>query len=117
MYEQFIKIILVDYNWLKAFHTISVICWMAGLFYLPRLYVYHSMVETGSAQSEMFKSMERRLLNYITTPAAIASSLFGLWMLLLIPEYFFEWWFILKFVAVSALFVSQLLRWYRCLQS
>lgn len=68
------------YEWIKALHVISVICWMAGMFYLPRLFVYHTKAEIGSVQSETFKVMERRLFRAITTPAMIASWVFGLWM-------------------------------------
>ena len=64
--------------YIKAFHIIAVIAWMAGLLYLPRLFVYHAMSKTGSEQSETFKVMERRLLRYITTPAMLAAWLFGL---------------------------------------
>ena len=67
-------------EWFKALHIISVIAWMAGLLYLPRLFVYHATAETGSAQSETFKVMERRLLRAITTPAMIATWVFGLAM-------------------------------------
>lgn len=67
--------------WIKALHVISVIAWMAGLLYLPRLYVYHAGAEKGSVQSETFKVMERRLYRGITTPAMIATWVFGLLML------------------------------------
>ena len=66
------------YDWLKAFHVVAVIAWMAGLLYLPRLMVYHAEAEPGSALSETFKVMERRLLKAIATPAMIASWVFGL---------------------------------------
>jgi putative membrane protein len=66
------------YPWLKALHIISVIAWMAGLLYLPRLFVYHAGVQPGSAQSELFKVMERRLHRAIVTPGMIATLLFGL---------------------------------------
>jgi putative membrane protein len=69
------------YLWLKALHLISVIAWMAGLLYLPRLFVYHVTVPPGSSASETFKVMERKLYRYIMTPAMIASWLFGLWMI------------------------------------
>lgn len=65
------------YEWFKAFHVISVIAWMAGILYLPRLYVYHADAELGSEQSETFKIMERRLLRAITNPAMVASLVFG----------------------------------------
>ena len=68
------------YEWLKAFHIIAVIAWMAGMLYLPRLFVYHSAADVGSIQSETFKVMERRLLRAIMTPAMIATWLLGLWL-------------------------------------
>ncbi|MBW2274444.1 MAG: protoporphyrinogen oxidase HemJ [Deltaproteobacteria bacterium] len=68
--------------WLKALHIISFISWMAGLLYLPRLFVYHCGVEAGSEASETFKVMERRLARAIMTPAMIASFVFGLALLL-----------------------------------
>ena len=66
------------YPWTKALHIISVIAWMAGLLYLPRLFVYHAGAEPGSVQSETFKVMERRLLRGIMNPAMIATYVFGL---------------------------------------
>jgi putative membrane protein len=75
------------YETLKALHIISVIAWMAGLLYLPRLFVYHAGVEPGSAQSELFKTMERRLLRGIMNPAMWAVWIFGL---LLVWKG--EWW-------------------------
>jgi putative membrane protein len=68
------------YLWLKSLHVISIIAWMAGMLYLPRLFVYHCSAEPGSAQSETFKVMERRLLKAIMNPAMIASWVFGLWV-------------------------------------
>ncbi len=69
------------YPWIKALHIISVIAWMAGLFYLPRLYVYHAeQVEKGSKTDEMFQTMERRLIRAIMNPAMIATWAFGLWL-------------------------------------
>ena len=64
--------------YIKAFHIITIIAWMAGLLYLPRLFIYHAESKTGSEQSETFKVMERRLLRYITTPAMLASWVLGL---------------------------------------
>ena len=66
------------YPWIKAFHIIAVIAWMAALLYLPRLFVYHTEVMPGSTESERFKLMERRLLRVIMTPAMIAAWGFGL---------------------------------------
>src|SRR5437016_1727717 len=68
------------YPWIKAFHVIAVIAWMAGMLYLPRLFVYHCDAEPGSVQSETFKVMERRLLRAITNPAMVVSWGLGLWM-------------------------------------
>lgn len=71
-------------RWIKALHVISIIAWMAGLLYLPRLFVYHTEVDPGSPESERFKVMERRLLRAIMNPAMIATFLFG-GLLLAIP--------------------------------
>jgi len=68
------------YVWLKAFHVIAIIAWMAGMLYLPRLFVYHCEAEPHSRQSETFKVMERRLLNVITTPGMAATWVLGLWL-------------------------------------
>ncbi len=68
------------YAWAKAVHVIAVIAWMAGMLYLPRLFVYHADVAVGSPQSELFKVMERRLLRAIMTPAMIVTWVFGLWL-------------------------------------
>jgi protoporphyrinogen IX oxidase len=68
------------YEWLKAFHVIAIIAWMAGMLYLPRLFVYHCEAEPGSRQSETFKVMERRLLKAIINPAMVASWGLGLWL-------------------------------------
>ncbi|MEQ8604933.1 MAG: protoporphyrinogen oxidase HemJ [Marivibrio sp.] len=87
------------YEWVKALHAISIIAWMAGLLYLPRLYVYHTQVAVGSEQSELFKVMERRLLRAIMNPAMIASWIFGLWLTVLI-EAWTQPWFHAKLLAV-----------------
>jgi len=68
------------YLWFKAFHIIAVIAWMAGMLYLPRLFVYHCDAPAGSPQSETFKVMERRLLHAIINPAMIATWALGLWL-------------------------------------
>ncbi len=72
------------YEWIRALHIISVIAWMAGMLYLPRLYVYHCDLDRGSPASEMLKVMERRLLRGIINPAMIATFIFGV-LLLFIP--------------------------------
>jgi putative membrane protein len=68
------------YEWIKALHVIAVISWMAGMLYLPRLFVYHCGAEAGSKQSETFKVMERRLLKAIINPAMIVTWLAGLYL-------------------------------------
>lgn len=68
------------YLWLKAFHVIAVIAWMAGMLYLPRLFVYHCAAPKGSQQSETFKVMERRLLKAIINPAMSVAWVLGLWL-------------------------------------
>jgi putative membrane protein len=68
------------YDWLKALHIISVIAWMAGMLYLPRLYVYHASAKPGSELSETFKVMERRLLRGIINPAMVITWAFGVWL-------------------------------------
>ncbi len=66
--------------WVKAFHLISIVCWFAGLLYLPRLFVYHAMTEDSSSK-ELFKTMERKLYWNITTPAMISTLVLGFWLL------------------------------------
>ena len=95
------------YEWIKAFHIIAVIAWMAGMLYLPRLFVYHCAAEMGSVQSETFKVMERRLLRAIINPAMIATWVFGLWLAWLGPDSRYGWfasgWLWAKIVLVLAL--------------
>lgn len=102
------------YLWVKALHIISVVAWMAGLLYLPRLFVYHCAAPAGSAQSETFKMMERRLLRAIMNPAMIAAYLFG--ALLLLTPGVVDWaqgWIYgkLLLVALMTLFHHALARW------
>lgn len=80
------EVFLNYYEWIKAFHVIAMVAWMAGMFYLPRLFVYHAEAAPGSAVSETFKVMERRLLRIIINPAMIATWVFGLSMLYAIPD-------------------------------
>ncbi len=68
------------YVWIKALHVMAVIAWMAGMFYLPRLFVYHTDTGAGSETSELFKVMERRLLRVIINPAMLLAWVFGLWL-------------------------------------
>jgi len=85
--------------WIKAFHVISVIAWMSGMFYLPRLFVYHTETAPGSAESERFKVMERKLLRAIINPAMVATWVFGLTLAWLTGVYT-EHWFQAKFTLV-----------------
>jgi putative membrane protein len=82
------------YPWTKAFHLIAVFAWMAGMFYLPRLFVYHSTVPAGSESSEMFKVMERRLLRAIINPAMGAAWLLGITLVLTpgVVDWGAGWW-------------------------
>ncbi len=100
--------------WIKAFHIISVISWMAALFYLPRLLVYHVEASVGSPVSATFKIMERRLLKVIMTPAMIATWAFGLW--LAIEQHLFTaGWFHAKLFLVILMsgFHGALSKWVR----
>ena len=104
------------YLWLKAGHIVAVIAWMAGMLYLPRLYVYHCRIEAGTPESERFKMMERRLLRAIINPAMIASFGFGI-ALIFVPG-IVDWsevWIYVKLVCVAAMAALHglLARWRR----
>jgi putative membrane protein len=101
--------------YIKAFHIIAVISWMAGLLYLPRLFVYHAESTKGSPQSETFKIMERRLLKYITTPAMVVSWTLGLYLAFSVIDWSADGWFYLKLVLVILLSVyhGALAKWTR----
>ena len=88
--------------WVKAFHIIAVICWFAALFYLPRLFVYHSMSD-DEISIERFKIMERKLYKGICTPSMIATLTLGAWMVWLNPAYLALGWFQLKLVFVACI--------------
>ena len=90
------------YEWVKAFHVIAVISWMAGMLYLPRLFVYHCEAEIGSKQSETFKLMERRLLRAIINPAMIATWVLGL-TLVWLGGWHTAHWMLAKFLLVIVL--------------
>ncbi|QWG13370.1 protoporphyrinogen oxidase HemJ [Bradyrhizobium sediminis] len=90
------------YEWIKALHVIAVISWMAGMLYLPRLFVYHCDTEAGSKQSETFKIMERRLLKAIINPAMIIAWLAGLY-LAWSGHWLSAGWFHVKFLLVIVL--------------
>ena len=90
----------MDYLWIKALHLIAVMSWMAGLLYLPRLFVYHAMVEAESVRAQTFKLMERRLLKAIMNPAMILSWALGLLMFYQNPELLLMPWMWIKFFCV-----------------
>ena len=90
----------MSYDVIKALHLISVMSWMAGLLYLPRLFVYHAETTVGSVRAETFKVMERRLLKAIMNPAMIASFAFGIWMIVLVPGLLYEPWMHVKILCV-----------------
>ena len=109
-----IELSATAFLWIKALHIIAVIAWMAGMLYLPRLFVYHCGAETGSGQSETFKIMERRLLRVIINPAMVAALVFGGILLAdLGAEQWRDGWLHAKLALVVALFVMHHLmaRW------
>ena len=95
--------LMQHYLWLKALHIISVISWMAGMLYLPRLYVYHADAKKDGELSNTLKTMERRLLRYIMNPAMIAAFVFGGLMLWANPALFSEPWMHTKLLAIAIL--------------
>lgn len=105
--------LLDHYLWLKALHQISLIAWMAGMFYLPRLYAYHADAVKGSDKSETFKIMERRLLRIIINPAMIATFVFGLLMIAANPAVMQGGWIHVKLLLVGLMVVCHVLfaRW------
>ena len=90
----------MDYLWVKALHLIAVMSWIAGLLYLPRLFVYHAMVEANSVRAQTFKLMERRLLKAIMNPAMILSWALGIWLLQKNPTLLAMPWMWVKIVCV-----------------
>ncbi|MDP9195370.1 MAG: protoporphyrinogen oxidase HemJ [Pseudomonadota bacterium] len=97
------------YSWIRALHVIAVISWMAGLLYLPRLFVYHAGARPGGEAAEAFGIMERRLLRIIMNPAMIVTWILGLSMILLQPEWLHQGWFHAKLflvVVMSALHMA-----------
>jgi putative membrane protein len=95
---------LAMYEWIKALHVVAVISWMAGMLYLPRLFVYHCEAEKGSKQSETFKVMERRLMRAIINPAMIVTWLAGLY-LAWAGQWYLSPWFHAKFLLVLVMSV------------
>ena len=98
-------LLAVAYPWIKALHIVCVVAWMAGLLYLPRLFVYHAQAQSGSDTAETFKTMERRLLRGIMNPALAATVILGL--LLAATPGAVDWrqgWIWAKLVLVGGLF-------------
>lgn len=93
------EILAEYYYWLLALHLIAVISWMAGMFYMPRLFVYHCRLEVGSDASEMFKEMERKLIRIIINPAMTLAWIFGLSMAFG-QDRWGDHWFHVKFLCV-----------------
>lgn len=93
------------YEWLKALHIIAVIAWMAGMLYLPRLFVYHAATAIGSEASETFKVMERRLMKTIMAPAMIATLVFGI-AIALQGDWFGAGWLHVKLALVVGLLAT-----------
>lgn len=97
--------------WIKAFHIIAVVAWFSGLFYLPRLFVYHAMSE-DQVSKDRFIIMERKLFWAITTPAAIVAILLGSWLLFDNVNYFMAWWWMhVKLVLVALVVVYHYTCW------
>ncbi|WP_054890593.1 CopD family protein, partial [Pseudomonas sp. NBRC 111129] len=90
------------YLWIKALHIVSVVCWFAGLFYLPRLFVYHAQSQDSISQ-ERFVTMERKLYRGIMNPAMVATYVFGAWMLYLNPGWLSQGWLHAKLTLVILL--------------
>ena len=97
--------------WVKAFHIIAMVCWFAGLFYLPRLFVYHSMSEDETSR-ERFKVMERKLYRGIMTPSAVLTVALGIWLIAYNPAYYFQaGWLHAKLFLVLLLIVYHFMCW------
>jgi protoporphyrinogen IX oxidase len=93
------------YPWIKALHVIAMVAWMAGLFYLPRLFVYHSTAALGGEASGLFKVMEAKLLRIIMRPAAAITLLSGIAMIVIGDLLPLQAWLQVKLVAVVGMFV------------
>lgn len=113
----FLQFLLPAYLWIKAIHVIAVISWMAGLLYLPRLFIYHCEAEPGSVQSETFKVMEGKLSRLIMRPAMLVTLFFGLLMISIpgtpgyLPYAGYWLWAKLLFVALLVWSHFQMMKW------
>lgn len=98
--------------WIKAFHIIAVVCWFSGIFYLPRLFVYHAMSE-DQVSKDRFVIMERKLFWGITTPSAVVAIALGSWLLFANSSYFMAWWWMhVKLVLVALTVVYHYYCWW-----
>ena len=98
--------------WLEAFHIMSVITWFAGIFYLPRLFVYHAMSD-DQISKDRFVIMERKLFKGIMTPSAIATVLFGSWLIASAPDYYLrQGWLHAKLTLVVLLIIYHISCWW-----
>lgn len=95
--------------WLKSFHLIFMVTWFSGIFYLPRLYIYHAM-STDTISIERFKIMERKLLFWITTPSGILATFFGLWLIFIRPSFYLpQLWMQIKLGLVVLLWLYHII--------
>lgn len=98
--------------WVKAFHIIGVVCWFSGIFYLPRLFVYHAMSE-DQVSKDRFVIMERKLFWAIMTPSAVVATVLGSWLLIANHSYFMAWWWMqLKLILVALLIAYHVYCWW-----
>ena len=102
------------YSWIKALHVISIIAWMSGIFYLPRLFIYRCMQKDGSDAAKTLELMALKLIKIIMTPAMISSWLFGLTLAI----FYIDWsetWFLVKFLMVTAMTIYHFtsVKWHR----
>lgn len=98
--------------WVKAFHIIGVVCWFSGIFYLPRLFVYHAMSE-DQVSKDRFVIMERKLFWGIMTPSAVVTVVLGSWLLIANHSYFMAWWWMqLKLILVVLLIAYHVYCWW-----
>ena len=102
--------------WIKSFHIIAVVCWFSGLFYLPRLFVYHAMSE-DQISKDRFVIMERKLFWGITTPSMVVTLALGFWLLYGIWSYFMAWWWMqVKLAMVAMLVTYHFVCWWHMVQ-
>ena len=102
--------------WIKSFHIIAVVCWFSGLFYLPRLFVYHAMSK-DQISKDRFVIMERKLFWGITTPSMVVTLALGFWLLYVNWSYFMAWWWMhVKLAMVAMLVIYHFVCWWHMVQ-